>query len=319
MAFLRSRWRFFAPFLAVSLGVSGAALFVFGRATVAYAVGIFQATMVWLVVLIVVETTGTANMRMGALAEAWTAGQLAKLDRRGWRLFHGIPTERGDVDHVLVGPGGVLAFETKWSSTDWADRKNAGSLERAAEQAWRSARSVKSRLRSAGQVLDVLPVVVLWSSADELGDVPGMDGITAMRGDALRKWILALPDVVLSPSEVAEAGAAIEGYLDLVRAKRLAPPENRFVEVGPGGVAQDIGVGVSAGMTTFFIGVVAIAELRLPYGLGVVLVLALALAGLRRARWGPRVLWLGGLVGAISVMVILATALGGAYFFSWFR
>ena len=32
---------------------------------------------------------------------------------RGWRAIHDVDTGRGNIDHVLVGPGGILTVETK--------------------------------------------------------------------------------------------------------------------------------------------------------------------------------------------------------------
>lgn len=40
---------------------------------------------------------------------------LARLESRGWRVLHAVPVgERGsDIDHVLIGPGGVFTLNTK--------------------------------------------------------------------------------------------------------------------------------------------------------------------------------------------------------------
>lgn len=38
---------------------------------------------------------------------------LEDLRRDGYHVFHDIPSEKGNVDHVLIGPGGVFAIETK--------------------------------------------------------------------------------------------------------------------------------------------------------------------------------------------------------------
>jgi hypothetical protein len=43
--------------------------------------------------------------RVGAIVDA--------LHARGWRAIHDVDTGRGNIDHVLVGPGGVLTVETK--------------------------------------------------------------------------------------------------------------------------------------------------------------------------------------------------------------
>lgn len=44
-------------------------------------------------------------------------GQLLEtLHRDGYRVFHDIPGERGNIDHVIVGPGGIFVIETKTNS-----------------------------------------------------------------------------------------------------------------------------------------------------------------------------------------------------------
>lgn len=35
------------------------------------------------------------------------------LDSDGWRALHTVQTGRGDIDHIAVGPGGILTVETK--------------------------------------------------------------------------------------------------------------------------------------------------------------------------------------------------------------
>ena len=68
----------------------------------------------------VVEVTGTSGMMMGDLAEQWTADELRKLRRSGWKTVNHVALTVRDVDHVLVGPDGTFAVETKWSAQEWA-------------------------------------------------------------------------------------------------------------------------------------------------------------------------------------------------------
>lgn len=53
--------------------------------------------------------------RIGADGEENTGARLEKLTGKGWRVLHSIPVgERGsDIDHVLIGPGGVWTINTK--------------------------------------------------------------------------------------------------------------------------------------------------------------------------------------------------------------
>ena len=47
--------------------------------------------------------------RRGAAGERRTAGLLAVLERQGWAVLHdlAVPGSRTNVDHLVIGPGGV--------------------------------------------------------------------------------------------------------------------------------------------------------------------------------------------------------------------
>ncbi len=49
----------------------------------------------------------------GAEGERAVGEVLTQLEGDGWRALHGISLGRGDVDHVLIGPGGIFTIETK--------------------------------------------------------------------------------------------------------------------------------------------------------------------------------------------------------------
>lgn len=49
----------------------------------------------------------------GAAGERAVGAVLAQLEDEGWRALHDISLGRGNVDHVLVGPGGIFTIETK--------------------------------------------------------------------------------------------------------------------------------------------------------------------------------------------------------------
>ncbi len=54
------------------------------------------------------------RVRLGFSGERAVGEELNGLMREGWRVFHDVPADQfGNVDHVLVGPGGVYAVETK--------------------------------------------------------------------------------------------------------------------------------------------------------------------------------------------------------------
>lgn len=55
-------------------------------------------------------------IKAGLEGELATAQLLSPLLAEGWKLFHDIPGKRGNIDHVMVGPNGIFAIESKYRS-----------------------------------------------------------------------------------------------------------------------------------------------------------------------------------------------------------
>ena len=53
--------------------------------------------------------------RRGAAGERRTARLLGPLERRGWAVLHdlAIPGTQANIDHLVIGPGGVVVIDTK--------------------------------------------------------------------------------------------------------------------------------------------------------------------------------------------------------------
>jgi len=115
-------------------------------------------------------TSGSYGRSMGKLGEEATAEAVTSWRRRrkGWRIVNGLYlATHGDIDHVLVGPGGVFAIESKWTTNDCEIKDVAviGILGREpVYQARVGARKIEGMLRSPPQrlVVKVTPVVVVW-------------------------------------------------------------------------------------------------------------------------------------------------------------
>jgi Nuclease-related domain len=60
-------------------------------------------------------TADTWAWRRGAAGERRTARLLAPLERRGWAVLHdlAIPGTQANIDHLVIGPGGVLVIDSK--------------------------------------------------------------------------------------------------------------------------------------------------------------------------------------------------------------
>jgi hypothetical protein len=57
----------------------------------------------------------TEGWRKGLAGEQMVAAELEPLTDGGWRVLHSIPLPRGvDIDHLLVGPGGVFTVNAKY-------------------------------------------------------------------------------------------------------------------------------------------------------------------------------------------------------------
>lgn len=59
--------------------------------------------------------TDERAFRVGARGEEAIGARLDKLEERGWHVLHSIPVGKGksDIDHLLIGPGGVYTINTK--------------------------------------------------------------------------------------------------------------------------------------------------------------------------------------------------------------
>src|SRR5437867_4655020 len=78
-----------------------------------YLIGSSITVSVWLFSTML-NVSGAPRYDMGAGAELWTSKELHRLGR-AWRVIDGVEFADGDVDHVLIGPRGIFAVETKWT------------------------------------------------------------------------------------------------------------------------------------------------------------------------------------------------------------
>ena len=164
--------------------------------------------------------------RLGFLGECVVAENLASLATDGWRVFHDVPmTGEGgrvyNIDHVAVGPGGVVAVETKTfsKSRDNISRGNelriegekvifpSGKWKTPLKQAKRQALSLRNLLRTENIPIDfVQPLVVLpgWIVNYPKG---ASTEIRDPRNAAA--WMKKLTPI-LSPDEVSAISAVLE-------------------------------------------------------------------------------------------------------------
>jgi nuclease-like protein len=164
------------------------------------------------------------NWRTGWEGERRTARALAPLRRSGCVLLHDLPDRsgsgramKGNVDHVVVSPGGVFLLDSKWLGGEVTIvgetvRVQRRDIDESYEQP-HLARTMKARsarlqedIASAG-VRFVHPVVVFWGSFDA-GRVD-QSGVTFIHGDRLLGW-LAAQHQTLTSDRVARIAALVE-------------------------------------------------------------------------------------------------------------
>jgi len=158
---------------------------------------------------------------MGVNGEAWTAEALRKLSRDGWRLVNGLKlNNRVDIDHVAIGPGGVLAVESKWSSNPWplngyGPKFMEGQLKNAAQRAQEAASDLRGWFSDP---IPVTSVAVFWSGAVRHGSgwTTWRDGHTVLvHGPDLQQWLSQeLPRERVEPERIDRAWLQLKQKID---------------------------------------------------------------------------------------------------------
>jgi hypothetical protein len=164
--------------------------------------------------------------RTGARGERRTAGALAPLRRLGFVLIHDIPDGRaegpgGNVDHVVIGPGGIFLLDSKWLGGDASvsadivrvqrkdDPDDSYALERLAGSVRGKAVALKQDLAQDG-VRWVQGVVVFWNEFE--AQVVESNNVYYLSGERLRDWLVARP--------YAMSDEAVQRVADVIRQAR---------------------------------------------------------------------------------------------------
>ncbi len=181
--------------------------------------GIWIASVLWFQALLVIQGSGTAAITMGATAEQWTAQEMRRLRRGGWKVTsHVRPWAWGsDVDHLAVGPGGAIVIECKWVSDehalDYDDR-----IQSDREQAARGAAQIRNALRNRLHGAPVRSAVVYWGAVKKAGGLKpaSAEDPQIFIGTELRAWLKEMfqGPPLLGADDVTSAWKTITHFLE---------------------------------------------------------------------------------------------------------
>ncbi len=213
LAFVGRNWlRLGAALLLACLVTLPGVWLVTGGFARGFIAGVFLTTIVASLWAHVVRASGAGAVMMGDLAEQWTASELRGLRSQGWRLVNGVRLGV-EIDHVLIGPGGVVVVESKWSSRSWSSPYGRERVTDAVAQVRRGARQLRwlTDLRRCG-IDRVDSVVVLWGpDARDVSRVCDMaDATPVIAGDDIGAWSRRLPSGVFTKEQIDNAWTVLD-------------------------------------------------------------------------------------------------------------
>jgi len=207
---LANALRLGAVLVATAISVVGIWLwFPVGPGARGFVSGVFVTSVVGALSHWVSIASGASQASMGQVGEEWTATELRRLRRRGWRILNHVMFRTWDVDHIAVGPHGVFVLETKWRSgrirlddTDGLDGWLAAAVARLHDDERDVARLLGWGSRTDAPIESVL--VVWGQEIHQETDRPitASGGVQVVAGRNLRRYLGQPRHAALSPSEV---------------------------------------------------------------------------------------------------------------------
>ena len=261
--------------------------------------------------------SGAAASSMGEAAEQWTDQELRVLRSAGWRVVNHISLKFGDVDHVAIGPDGLLVLETKWRSNDCSVSPPDSWMVDAAHSTHDETRRIRGVIgwgKASFPDPPVVTMVVVWGPSIKDADqtpVQVDDGVFVVSGAALGTALSAFTAPTTSPPEVVED--EVENAYDLLIAQAKASDNGELSRLGAAPramseIAQDwLGVAL-VGIASMLVSVAALTWLGFwGYLAATAVALASGLYGLRSDRLRAHIL--AGLAGwGIFAVTVVAWA-----------
>ncbi len=169
----------------------------------------------------VVVLAGGVNWITGGLAERSTADALRAFGPE-WRIIHNLPFTVGDppdtweldVDHVAVGPHGVLVVETKYSSVpvDLDAGRLSKQIRSDAAQAAGNTIRVKRLLANGDMPVTTLLVYWGWRLKGSKHPVRMIGRVHTMLGGDSKRWIPMFSGRLIEPGLEDIAWSTLQRY-----------------------------------------------------------------------------------------------------------
>ncbi len=275
-----------------------------------YLIGGWVVFVAWQLWHDVVVESGSAAVDMGALAEVWTTNELKRLQRRGWEVMSHLVLRRWDIDHVAVGPGGLLVVQTKWRS----GAVDLQELKEEASKLGKDAEDVRGMIRARLGAAPTTVALVVWGPGawhDEAFGGGRVDGVNVLRGSKLEELLSRLEDRGVSAADVNSSWQTLQKHVEKRDAHDLMKlgPARRSVSAR----LNELLLLALAGSCALEGSVLAFRYLHVPSSLVIAIAeVALGAAALRAhtlrrvaAAWltGTALFW--GLVGAAEIYAVL--------------
>ena len=190
----------------------------------AFIFGFLTASCLAMIGWMLFVSSGSYGWSLGKMGEEATAEAVVSSARRrqGWRLVNGIYFDKhGDVDHVLIGPGGVFVIESKFVTSPCrveGCRVKGVTGREPISQARKGASKVEKMLRYGRERFDVTvrPVVVIWGPGRRQIDQGWqlVDGVLLCDGPDSERWLRELDVQVLDSEYVGRIEKVLIGHVE---------------------------------------------------------------------------------------------------------
>jgi hypothetical protein len=143
--------------------------------------------------------TEATSWEVGAAGERRVGDRLDRLKAHGWNVLHSVPLKSGaDIDHIVIGPGGVFTINTKHHPGAHVTCKGDfvrvnGQLNHYVRNSRHEASAAAKRLTSACQLPVHVTGVLAFVGVQSLSVKEPPEDVVIVPGDRLERLFLANP------------------------------------------------------------------------------------------------------------------------------